>query len=222
FRKVHCFLSSTLENGLSDSDFNGVLELILSCRNGWPYQLAELLIRYSRTASEFRQWQICGALGEIASWPHDSVTKFLDAHAKSDKWGLRLQAILALFKIFVRSEGLYRVNNRGKTIADYGAYVDSLTASMNDPELLLCLIAFASILSGPRTGSLSQPFADDYTALQAHIGTLCIPYLKDDAGLSKATTLKQLIQTNDYVGVCLLLAINFQHDDQKQLREALL
>jgi hypothetical protein len=93
---------------------------------------------------------------------------------------------------------------------------------MNEPELLLCLIAFASILSGPRIGSLSQPFTNDYTALQAHIETLCIPYLKNDAGLSKATTLKQLIKTNDYVGVSVLLAIDFQHDDQNVLPEALL
>jgi hypothetical protein len=222
FRKVHRFLSSMLANDLPDSDFNGILELTLSCRNGWPYQLAELLVRYGRTASELRQWQICGALGEIASWPHISVTEFLEVHSKSDKWGLRLQATLALFKIFVRSEGLYRLNNKGKEIADYGVYSRSLSESMNEPELLLCLIAFASILSGPGIGSLSQPFVDDYTALQARIETLCIPYLKEDAGLSKVTKLKQLIQTNDYVGVCVLLAIDFQHDDQKQLFEALL
>ena len=222
FWKAHHFFSSILTNELSDSDFNGVLKLILSCRNGWPYQLAELLVRYGLTTTELRQWQICGALGEIASLPHTSVTKFLDAHTKSDKLGLRFQATLALFKIFVKSEGLYRVNNKAKKIADYGVYVTSLLASMNEPELILCLIAFASILSGPSIGSLSQPFADNYAMLQAHIETLCIPYLKNDANLSKSTTLKQLINTNDYVGVCVLLAIDLQHDDQKQLCEALL
>lgn len=222
FRKAHHFIASTLTISLSDSDFNDVLDLILSCRNGYPYPLAELLVRYGRTASEFRQWQICYALGEIASWPHASATEFLEAHTKADKWGLRLQATLALFKTFVKSEGLYRFNNKDKTKADYGAYVGSLTASMTEPELLLCSLAFASILSGPGIGSLAQPFADNYATLQAQIEMLCVPYLKDDTGLAKVITLKQLIQTSDYVGICVLLAIDLQHDARMQLREALL
>lgn len=222
FRKVHCFIASTLTISLSDSDFDGVLDLILSCRNGWPYPLAELLVRYGRTASEFRQWQICYALGEIASWPHASASDFLEERTKAAKWGLRLQATLALFKIFVKSEGLYRLNNKDKINADYGAYVNSLMASTTAPELLLCSLAFASILSGPGIGSLSKPFSGDYTVLQAQIVTLCVPYLKDDVDLTKVTTLKQLIQTNDYVGVCVLLAIDLQDVARKQLREALL
>ncbi len=222
FRKVHRFLAFTLAIGLSDSDFSNVLELILSCRNGWPYPLAEILVRYGRTATELRQWYVCYALGEIASWPHASVTEFLDAHTKANKWGLRFQATLALFKTFVKSEGLYRLNNKDKTNADYSAYVNSLTASMTALELFLCSLAFSSILSGSGIGSLSKPFSGEYTVLQAQILKLCAPYLKNDAGLTKATKLKQLIQTHDYVGVCVLLAIDLQLDAHKKLREALL
>jgi hypothetical protein len=222
FRKAHLFIASTLTIDLSDSDFGGVLELILSCSNGWPYPLAELLVRYGPNASELRQWQICYALGEIASCPHASVSEFLEALTKSVKWGLRLQATLAIFQTFVKSEGLYRLNHKNQTKADYSAFVGSLTASMAAPELLLCSLAFASILSGPGIGSFSQPFADDYGVLQAQIETLCVPYLMDDMGLAKATTLKQLIQTNDYVGICVLLAIDIQDDARKQLRDALI
>jgi hypothetical protein len=222
FRKAHRFIASTLTIGLSDSDFSGVIELILSCRNGYPYPLAELFVRYDRTSSELRQWQICYALGEIASWPHASVSEFLEALTKAVKWDLRLQATLALFKTFVKSEGIYRLNNKGQTKADYSAFVGSLTASMAAPEMLLCSLAFTSILSGPGIGPFSQPFADHYSVLQTQIETLCVPYLKEDASLAKATTLKQLIQTNEYVGICVLLAIDLQDDARKQLREALL
>jgi len=93
---------------------------------------------------------------------------------------------------------------------------------MAPPELIIWSLAFASILSGPNIGPLSQPFADDYARLQANIETLCAPYLKDDAELAKAKTLKQLIQTHDYVGVCVLLAIDLQDDARKQLRETLI
>ena len=51
---------------------------------------------------------------------------------------------------------------------------------------------------------------------------LCLPFLKDDAGKSKAKTLKQLIQTNDYVGVCVLVALDLEGGDQHPLFAALM
>jgi hypothetical protein len=210
FRKAHRFIASSLQVAVSDSDFGGILDLIVTCSRGWPYPLAELLVGYARTTSEFnRQWLICRSLGEVASWPHASVSAFLEERAKAVQWSLRLQATLALFKIFVTAEGPYRFNNKGKIRNAYGAYVNSLTASMTPPELLICSLAFASILSGPRIGVLSQPFADDYARLQGDIEKFCGQYLKDDPGLATAKTLKELIQTHDYAGVCVLLAINF-------------
>jgi len=222
FRKAHQFLSSTLSDGLSDFDFKGVLELILSCRVGWPYPLAEVLVRHGRDASVFRQWLICHALGEIGSAPHASVHEFLEAHAHSTSWPIRLQAALARFKTFVKAEGVFRINHRGRTKADYGALLDSLTTPMSEPERLVCLLAFASILSGPGIGAFFQPFQSDYAALQTQIETLCLPFLKDDDKKSKATLLKQLIRTNDYVGVCVLVVLDLDGGDQHPLYAALM
>lgn len=216
-RKAHKFLESALSEGLSDSDFGGVLDLILSCRTGWPYPLAEVLVRYGRGASIFRQGMICYALGEIASAPHASVTAFLEGHGRSSSWPIRLQAALARYKTFVMSEGIFRINRKGETSEDYDALVDALIARMTDSERLVTLLAFASNLSGPRIGSFSQPFAKDYARLQAHLETLCQAYLESDQ--QRVTTLKQLIQTNDYIGVCVHLAANL--GDENPLRAAL-
>lgn len=223
FRKAHRFIALSLGVAVSDSDFGGILDLILTCSRGWPYPLAELLVRYGRTTSDFnRQWLICRSLGEVASWPHASVSALLEEHMKAVQWSLKLQATLALFKTFVMAEGPYRINNKGRIRIIYGAYVNSLTASMTPPELLICSLAFASILSGPRIGVFSQPFADDYARLQGDIEKFCGLYLKDDPSPASAKTLKELIQTHDYVGICVLLAINFSDDAPKQLREALI
>jgi hypothetical protein len=222
FRKAHQFLSSTLSDELSDFDFKGVLDLILSCRKGWPYPLAEVLVRYGRNASLFRQWQICYALGEIGSAPHASVTEFLEAPAHSSSWPIRLQAALARFKTFVKAEGVYRINHKGQSTADYDGFVGSLTTAMSASERVICLLAFASILTSPSVGSFSQPFQSNYTALQTKIEALCLPFLKDDAKKSKATTLKQLIQTNDYVGVCVLVALDLDGGDKNPLHAALI
>jgi hypothetical protein len=222
FRKAHQFLSSALSDGLSDFDFKGVLELILSCRSGSPYPLAEILVRHGRNASVFRQSLICYALGEIASAPHGSVTDFLESRGHSPIWPIRLQAALARFKTFVKAEGLYRINHEGQSTVDYDAVVGSLITPMSKSGRLICLLAFASILSGPDVGSLARPFQSNYAALQTQIEGLCLAFLKDDAKRSKATTLKQLIQTNDYVGVCVLVALDLDGGDQHPLHAALM
>ena len=170
----------------------------------------------------FRQWLICYALGEIGSAPHASVSEFLEAHGHSSSWPIRLQAVLGRFKTFVKAEGVYRINHKGQPTADYDSFVGSLTTVMSGSERLVCLLAFASILSGPGVGSLSQPFKSNYTALQSQIEALCFPLLKDDAQKSKATTLKQLIQTNDYVGVCILVALDLDGGGKHPLHAALI
>lgn len=160
YRKAHAFLASTLERrDLRDLDFAGILELILSCRGGAPYPLAEVLVRQGRIVTEFRRALICYALGEIGSAPHASVTKFLEASARATLWEVRLPATLALFKTFVKSEGPLRFNNKGRTPADYGAFMHKLTALMSEPELLICSLAFASILSERALSVYRQVFA---------------------------------------------------------------
>jgi hypothetical protein len=222
FRKAHAFIGSTLAMEISEPDFGGILDLVLSCRSGWSYPLAEVLVRAGKDASEWRQALICYALGEIGSFPHASATSFLRERAKARKWGMRFAATLALFKTFMKSEGVYRINHQGRATADYREFVESLTGAMAPPELLLTLLAFASVLSGPGWNSFAKPFEGDYLALQAQIEALCIPYLKDNPEGAKSTILKQLIQTHNYVGVCLLLAVELEHDPRALLRDALL
>ena len=220
FRKAHQFLYLILSNDLSDPNFEGVLKLILSCGNGWPYPLAELLVRHGRNASEPRQRLVCYALGEIGSAPHASVCEFLETRAHSHHWSIRLQAVLARFKTFVKTEGCFRLNHRGQTKACYDTFVDALLAPMSDLERLICLLAFASILSSPGLGSLSTPFQSNYANLQIEIEERCLPFLNDDDSKSKTATLKRLIQTKDYVGVCVLVALEF--GDQHPVRISLI
>ncbi|WP_143271607.1 hypothetical protein [Bradyrhizobium mercantei] len=223
YRKMHAFVASALtRDHLSDADFAGLLELILSCSRGDPYPLAELLVRQVERLSKFRQSLVCYALGEIGSSPHASVISFLNARTQSPLWGMRLAATLALFKTFVQSEGILRANNKERRAADFGSFVDRLIAPMTDAELLICSLAFASNLTGRGLNYLLRWFEADYKALQSRIEALCLPYLKDDAAADKAKLLRQLIETYDYVGVALMVAVELESDPRKLLREELL
>jgi hypothetical protein len=221
FRKAHQFLLDALNDAVSDFDFGGILELISSCRNGAPYPLSEVLVRCSQNAPVFRQFLICHVLGEIGSAPHESVSNFLEAQGRSPTWAIRLEAAMARYKSFIKNEGVFRTNNKGQTGVDHDALVASLTEAMSPDERLICLLGFASVHTGPLAGAFTRPFSSNYTALQAELEKLLLPFLNDDAAKSKATTLQQLLQTHDYVGVSLQVAINLDGGESHPLYPAL-
>jgi hypothetical protein len=209
-RKPHQFISKIISDGVPDDVFEGVIKLILANKNGWPYPMAEILLRHSRSATVYRKWLICQALGEIGSEPHASAQVFLKSCANSKIWPLRLQAVLASFKSFIKNEGVFRMNHGGLKKSEYATLVDPLISSMSEPERLVCLLAFASILSGPDFGSFAKPFQENYLALQIQIEVLCVTFLTEEDKASKVATLSQLIKSCDYVGVSVLIAIDLK------------
>ena len=222
YRKVHRFIETSLSAPLSDQDFENILRLLESCRGGSPYVLAEILVRYGRTEPPLlRQWMACRSLGTIASLPHASVSQFLEDKGRRDPWRIRLDAVLASFKMYIRTEGPHRFNRKRREI-EFNDYVGKLTMGMAAPEQLVCSLAFASAMNGADVGTLAQPFATECAQLQTDIETACLGRLKNAAGTEKAETLKQLIQTNDYVGVCVLLAIDLKDESPRPLFDRLM
>ena len=89
-------------------------------------------------------------------------------------------------------------------------------------QRLVCLIGLASAHTGPLAGVFTKPFSSNYTAFQAEIEKLLGPLLDDDAAQSKAAMLKKLLQTHDYVGVCVHVAINLDGVENHPLFPALI
>jgi hypothetical protein len=221
FRKAHQFVLDALNDGLSDFDFKGVIDLVLSCQSGAPYPLSEVLVRYAPHAPVFRQYLICHVLGEIGSEPHESVSDFLDAQSRSPTWAVRLEAVMARYKSFIKNEGVFRTNHKGQTKVDHDTLVASMAQPMSPDKRLICLLGFASVHTGPLAGVFTEPFTSNYTALQTELEKLILPLLNDDAAKSKATMLKQLIQTHDYVGVSVHIAISLNGGESHPLYAAL-
>jgi hypothetical protein len=221
-RKAHQLILDALQSHESEDVFVKILELLLACRSGEPYMLAETLIRYSHSAVPQHDMLICYCLGELAEWPHKSVNAFLVKHTDTDQdWNVQFQAVLALFKIYVRSEGLARAN-RKKPFRSYAADIAPLTAGMTEGQRLLCVIAFASQFCSPGTGSFAQALSEEYGALQSEIEALCKGQSLAPICAPVADIFHQLLRTNDYVGVCLLLADQLKAANMDPLADALL
>jgi hypothetical protein len=223
YRRAHRYLEQTLSSPVTDEDFCGILDLTTSCANGWPYPLTEALVRSGTRASEYRQWLTCYALGELPSWPHQSAEKYLRARCTHPAWGMRLQAIRSLFKNFIKKEGQFRINHRDSIDRSYPEFLNSLVIPLRSEERLICALSFASHLSGRSLCSFANPFAADYARLQSEVVTRCTPYFAGADKASKLDTLNKLVQSHDYVGAALLLAIELESDVRnKLLREGLL
>lgn len=166
--------------------------------------------------------QICWCLGELASSPHNTVSEFLAKRAEmSQRWDLRFQAVLALFKIYMESEGLTRINKKIR-IRTYSKDIAPLILNMTEDQRLLCAIAFASQFHSPRFGTFAQPLSDDYSLLQSEIDLLCKGELLGPICAPVTDLFHQLISTFDYVGVCLLLADQLKAASLEALGDALL
>jgi hypothetical protein len=151
-------------------------------------------------------WNLCEALGEFGSAPHASVESFLKAHSASSDSLICLQAVRARFKIFVKTEGLFRVNHQGRTRADFDSFVGALTAQFSTPGKMICSLIFAAALSDPRTGPVATPFRANYAVLQKAIQGSFQNLLANDRDNSTTDMLKKLIDRGDYLGVCVLVA----------------
>jgi hypothetical protein len=180
-----------------------------------------MLVRYAPQAAVFRQYLICHTLGEISIEQHKSVSDFLGTQARSLVWTVRLEAVMARYKYFIKNEGLFRINNQGRTKVEHDALVASMTQAMSPNERLVCLLGFASVHTGPLAGVFTTPFGSNYTVFQAELEMLILPLLNGDEANSQAALLKQLIRTHDYVGVSVHIAINLIGGESHPLYAAL-
>jgi len=208
-RTAHQFMIDALGSGQLDSVLGEALELLLSCRSGDPYSLAEILIRWDGPIAQRNERTICYCLGETARWPHQTVKDYLLGRARGAlDWNVRFNALLALFKIFVRSEGPNRINNK-RVGMSYATDIEPLLVDLPDIRKLLCTIAFASQFCGYAFAHYLQPprpLADDYKALQAAIETLCKAVLAPELYGPVVHLIRPLLASCDYVGLCLLIS----------------
>ena len=221
YRRAHQMAEEFLR-GCTDEDYFKVLDLVERCRSGAPYALVEVLLRSQAAQIIIRQAAMCRSIGEIGSLPHNNAEIFLDAMMRHPIWSVRLEATIALFKMFIRSEGLHRINKKNiKT--GFGQFVGPLKNNLPAEEKLVVLLGMASVLSGHKLGTLVQPFKDEYEILLAELEALCEHYLVQPVSEDRREALKALIAQRDFVGVAVLLMCEMKDIEKvKNLRAGII
>ncbi len=200
-----------------------ILQLLAECRSSDTYLLSEIIIRYSRSGNAKRhEIEICYYLGELASYPHSTVrAHLLECTQRPGNADVQFHAMLALFKIFARSEGLIRINEK-RYHYSYDDDAGRLLALMAEKDRLLFSVVFASQFCLPQLGHFSTPLLDEYNALRAAIADLSRGLLPPEFYDPVSDMLKRLQETHDFAGVCFLLADQFKASGDEAFSNQLL
>jgi hypothetical protein len=220
YRKVHKFFADFLST-CSLGDFSGVIELFQTLAGMDPHALAQVLARVNRDGDPNKGVWISFALGRLAAPYQSSVMNLLNELSADEIWSVRLQAIIARFKVFVRAEGFYRANNKGKTAGSVHDLITSLLEGRPREERLIILLAVASQLAW------GLPFQGIFDADRVELNGMIE---KDAFGLlgSKPATefednLRKALEHGDYVCVSAMLAQQWQGVTQRErLRKGVL
>ncbi|MDQ2077492.1 hypothetical protein [Marinimicrobium sp. ABcell2] len=221
FREAHVYLQDRLQ-GADLAAVKQALLLIEAIKRGDPYPLAEVLVNYADSQALLHNKTVAARyLGLVAGWPHTRTFEFLRSLADVNYPSTRVIAIIALFQIYVRSEGLANLNYRTQ-VTPFADVIEPLVESLEQPHKLLCTLALASQFCVEEQAVFEKAYSGVNELLQnnvlSQVQRLCGLSLQD-VGYGN---LKHLVATRDYPGVCLLVCTELMLPDSDRSSEILL
>jgi len=219
YREAHKVIEDFLRQ-CSDNDYFAALQLLERCRD---YAQVEILVRTApNQLPVIRHSAMCRTIGEMASLPHDSAQNLLLFSLHHPIWSVRLEATLALVKIYIRSEGQHRFNNKNGVRLSFDIFVKPLLARLTPEERLIAMLGVASAMTGQRLATFQSQFKNEIDSLLIELEAVCMAQLKQPVGEEQRKALTTLISQRDFVGVAVLLAGDMQDRTEVKLSRACL
>ena len=208
FRVVHVFLLRQLEVENDSKRVIGILALIAELRSGDPDVLTELLLRFVQFPTSMPHLAaIAYCLGVTATWWNDEVKALLLVWASRPM--LAINSRVALFKMFITTEGLNRINHPTRDMIPFSE-IDLLTDGLSTKAKAVIQVVLASQLCDQRVATFLRPFEQDFAAIQADI-VASVALLAPSTEASRISNLaRQLAASYDFAGVSLLLFNEFK------------
>jgi len=203
-RHAHRFILERLESESTSNRIHGILELTRQCCRGSPDDLTEVLLRYTRnpkSAPYMSAVALC--FGDLANWGNLHVRAYLMAGLNVAS-SLAVHTRVALLRIFVRTEGLARINQR-PPMAAFADVLECLTRGLRPEAKLMTEIFLASQFCDQQVATFTKPFEKDYADLQADIVALVHSLAPAKEASRISEMVRRLAGTHDYTGVCLYL-----------------
>jgi len=220
FRTSHDFIFRKLLS-VPDEELANYILLLMGCANGGPDVLTEIMERFFKHSNQLKiNPLICSAFGHLAIWTNENVKNILGECVRSSMdWGTALSARIAILNIFVRFEGLSRMNRQGHRI-EYESATSWLTDQLSGVEKLLSEIVLASQFCRPPLCTYLKVFDEDRKSVPDELEQLCRCHVFKGSFGGMESLVHDLINTDDYVGLCLMIADQFEKDGRSEVAKS--
>lgn len=215
FRRVHKLLLDQLRAANTPERTTGILKLIVELRSGDPDVLTELLLRFSNSSAAVPFLSaIAFCLGATARWSNDEAKAFLVGAMEEPQ--LCLNALVALFKMFVTTEGIERINSPQKMRRRF-CELDMLTQGLGLQGELITLVVLASQFCDPIVATFAKPFETEYTAIRAEIEDITRRTVSPSEAPRIGDMVGKLAACHDFVGISLFLFDELKNSSYKDI-----
>ncbi len=206
-RTSHDFILKKLLSASDMEILEYIFPLLSSCKTGDPDALTEVVLDFSKNSSQVALTPaICSVFGELASWKDQDAKGYLEQYVRcSNNLWTKLIATLALFKMFIRTEGLDRINNRTQ-FESYELSVGWINHTLTNEQNLTISIVFLSHIYSQPLATYINPFENEIYNLKAELRKLLKGLLENKIFNQLESTLEALLNTYDYVGVTLMIS----------------
>lgn len=218
YRKSHDFILDKMLSSSDDEIINYILPLIRSCATGDPRALTEMLLKFTRKDSrKSLEEYVCASLGIISGWYNQEAREYLENFVVSCPPSReKLVASLALFIIYVRTEGIFRINKRAKNVGFQEA-MGWLFDNVNVQYKITLKLVFLSNFYSYSLANYEMSFDQELKELKKELKLLIKNLITDDVFTSIDRTYNCLIDSYDYVGIALLLHNNLKKSNFRTL-----
>lgn len=199
----------------------GLLEILRRAGQSWPSRTAETLIRYREAGSPLAFTPLFVRM--LAGVIKLDVRRFADpvtsAAEIGQPWPIRREAVIGLFRAFVREEGVRRLNHRENFI-DLTAEAERLLVAFSRIEEIELRMAMTSVVWDRDLALMASRFEDDLRImrdrlLKAISDELIAADRLDDIGLAT-----RLIENDEMVGLAVHMALPSNGTDFRSLLES--
>ncbi|MGH0300135.1 hypothetical protein [Sinorhizobium meliloti] len=220
FSLAHRVLLQELLDAPSPEHFGLLIDLLLQAGRGYPTRSAETLIRYIEANGPLlTSPALIHALGMVAEWDVPRyATPLADATKPNQPWPCRREAILGLYRAFIRDEGLRRVNQR-EAFSKLTDEIEPLITALSLAEELEVRLSMASIVWDFDLSFLASKFENELQCVNGRLLTIVSEELSATGRAEDIETARKLAESGYYIGVVFLLASPSKGADYRPLLE---
>lgn len=206
-RTSHDFILEKLLSAPDMEVLDYIFPLLSSCSTGDPDALTQVILEFSKHSSRVILTSvICSMVGELGSWKDRDAKSYLKKNVcySNNSW-TKLIATLALFKMFIRTEGLDRINNR-RQFESYESAIGWIINTLTNEQKLTVNIAFLSQFYSHPLVIYTKPFEKEISNLKVDLKKSLKTLLVNEVFSQIESKLEELFNTHDYVGVTLMIS----------------